>query len=145
LKTKTKPDPSRSSPRRPRLTDAEYQALGEFRRSIRDFLKFSEEGAQAQGISSQQHQALLAIRSHLGLGPMTVGELAESLLIKNHSAVELVARMAERDLIERIASDEDRRRVLLRLRPAGARALETISRRNLRRLGQTSEILEGVL
>jgi DNA-binding MarR family transcriptional regulator len=59
--------------------------------------------------------------------------------------VELVARMAERDLVERIGSDEDRRRVLLRLAPAGAKTLETISRRNLRQLSQTAEILEDIL
>jgi DNA-binding MarR family transcriptional regulator len=128
-----------------RLTDAEYVALGEFRESIRQFLQFSDEGARAQGMTSQQHQALLAIRSHHGGEAITVGELARSLLIKNHSAVELIARMAERDLVERMASDADRRRVLLGLRPAGARALETISRRNLRQLSQTAVILVDLL
>jgi DNA-binding MarR family transcriptional regulator len=127
------------------LTDAEYLALGEFRESIRQFLEFSDEGARAQGMTSQQHQALLVIRSHGGGEAITIGELARSLLIKNHSAVELVARMAERDLVERVGSEADRRRVLLRLRPAGARALETISRRNLRQLSQTAVILEDVL
>jgi DNA-binding MarR family transcriptional regulator len=128
-----------------RLTDAEYVALGEFRESIRQFLQFSDGGARAQGMTSQQHQALLAIRSHDGGEAITIGELARSLLIKNHSAVELIARMAERDLVERMTSDADRRRVLLGLRPAGARALETISQRNLRQLSQTAVILEDLL
>lgn len=128
-----------------RLADAEYVALGEFRRAMRQFLQFSEEGARTQGITSQQHQALLAIRGHVGSEAMSIGDLAESLLIKNHSAVELVARMAERDLVERVTSLEDRRRVLLRLLPRGAEVLETISLRNLRQLSQTAEILGEIL
>jgi DNA-binding MarR family transcriptional regulator len=49
--------------------------------------------------------------------------------------------MAERDLVERTGSDEDRRRVLLRILPRGAAILETISLRNLRQLNRTAEIL----
>ena len=99
------------------LSDVEYAALGQFRWSMRQFLQFSEEGAREQGISSQQHQALLAIRSHPGPEPLTIGGLAERLFIKNHSALELVSRMAENGLVERAASNEDRRRVLLQALP----------------------------
>jgi DNA-binding MarR family transcriptional regulator len=137
---------SRSSARgAERLADAEYVALGEFRRAMRQFLQFSEEGAREQGITSQQHQALLAIRGHIGSEAMSIGDLAASLLIKNHSAVELVARIAERGLVERITSLEDRRRVLLRLLPRGAEVLGMISLRNLRQLSQTAEILGEIL
>lgn len=131
--------------RRARLTDAEYFALGEFRWSMRQFLRFSEEGARDHGISAQQHQALLAIRSHSGPEAMTVGGLAEQLIIKNHSALELAARMAENGLVERAESGEDRRRVLLKILPKGAEILETISRRNLRQLSETAEILAELL
>jgi DNA-binding MarR family transcriptional regulator len=127
------------------LTDAEYAALGQFRWSMRQFLQFSEEGARELGISSQQHQALLAIRSHSGPEALTVGGLAERLFIKNHSALELVARMAENGLVERAISDEDRRRVLLRILPRGVEILETISLRNLGQLNETAEILADVL
>jgi DNA-binding MarR family transcriptional regulator len=127
------------------LSDAEYIALGEFRHSMRRFLQFSEAGAQEHGISSQQHQALLAVRAHAGPEAMTVGELADCLLIKNHSAVELVARMAERKLIDRQDSAEDRRRVLLRLLPLGEEVLEAISMRNLRQLNETGDILARIL
>ena len=128
-----------------KLTDAEYIALGEFRHSMRQFLQFSEAGAQEHGITSQQHQALLAIRAHAGPEAMTGGEVAECLLIKNHSSVELVARMAERKLIDRQGSSEDRRRVLLRLLPAGEEVLEAISVRNLRQLSETGDILARIL
>lgn len=127
------------------LNQDDYRALGEFRRAIRQFLAFSEQGARDYGLTAQQHQALLAIKAHPGPGPISIGDLAESLLIKNHSAVELVARLVERDLVSRRDSDADRRRVVLDLRPRGAEILEAISRRNLGRLNQGADILENII
>jgi len=138
------PSPSPSPAADDALTDADYRALGDFRQAIRQFLAFSEEGAKAHGLTSQQHQALLAIRAHPGPEPMSIGELARSLLIKNHSAVELVARLVERDLVARRDADADRRRVILALRPRGAEVLEAISRRNLERLNDGADILVGI-
>lgn len=112
---------------------------------MREFLAFSEDGARAHGITSQQHQALLAIRAHPGGELISIGELADCLMIKNHSAVGLVARLAERDLVARRTSEEDRRRIELELRPLGAEILEAISIRNLQQLNETAEILAGIL
>lgn len=140
----TTTSPERSE-RRTGLSDAEYRILGDFRRAIREFLAFSEEGAIAHGITAQQHQALLAIRAHSGPEPMTVGELAESLMIKSHSAVGLVSRLEERDLVARKESAEDRRRALLELKPKGVDILETISGRNLRKIDETGEILNDMV
>lgn len=127
------------------LSDADYRALGQFRRAIREILAYSQEGAHEHGLTSQQHQALLAIRAHPGEEPMTVGELAECLMIKSHSAVGLVARLEERDLVVRRASAEDRRRALLQLRPRGAAVLEAISLRNLGRIGLAADILDDMV
>ena len=136
--SKTKPDDDEA------LTQDDYRALGDFRQAIRQFLAFSEEGAKAHGLTSQQHQALLAIKAHPGPEPISIGDLAASLLIKNHSAVELVARLVERDLVARRDADADRRRVILSLRPRGAEVLEAISRRNLKRLNDGADILVGI-
>jgi len=127
------------------LDPADYQSLGEFRRAIRDFLAFSEESAHAQGVTSQQHQALLAIKAHAGAEAMSIGELAESLLIKNHSAVGLVGRLVDRGLVRRWGSETDRRRVLLALEPRGEEALARISHNNLRKLAVTARSLRRVL
>ena len=67
--------------------------LLEFRTGLRRFLHWSEEQARAAGLTAAQHQLLLAVRGHDG-GP-TIGEVAEQLLLRHHSAVELVDR-AER-------------------------------------------------
>ena len=136
--------PSISKHARP-LKDSDYAALGAFRRAIREFLAFSEDGAEAQGLTSQQHQALLAIRSHQGPSAFSIRDLAESLLIKHHSAIGLLERLVEKGLVTRRPSLEDRRRVLIELAPNGADALEAISVRNLRQLGRTAEILTQIL
>jgi DNA-binding MarR family transcriptional regulator len=136
---------SRKTPASAPLGEAEYRALGHFRKAIRDFLAFSEASAHDLGLTSQQHQALLAIRSHAGPESMTVGELAECLLIKNHTAVELVGRLVERGLALRRESEMDRRRVLLQLTDQGAGQLEAICRRNLHQLHETAEILSDLL
>lgn len=137
----TAPAPRPSSPaRRPsrrKLTTPDYQALGAFRLALRRFLAFSEAGARSLGLTPQQHQALLAVRAHSGPEAMSVGELADCLLIKNHSALGLVDRLVERGLLVRTPAARDRRRVALALTEAGARALETISRNNLGKLKST--------
>jgi DNA-binding MarR family transcriptional regulator len=127
------------------MSEGDYKALGDFRRAMRTFLAFSAEGAREHGLTSQQHQALLAVRTHTGPEAMTIGELADCLLIKNHSAIGLVARLVERGLADRTTSQNDRRRVLVELTPAGAEVLEIISVRNLAQLNRAAEILAGIL
>jgi DNA-binding MarR family transcriptional regulator len=127
------------------LGQEDYQALGAFRDALRRFLRFSEAGAQSIGLTPQQHQALLAIRAWHGTEPMSVGQLAEKLLIKNHSAVGLVARLQERGLVTRETSPDDRRRVLLRLTPSAEDQLENISRNNLRELKSNAAVFNDLL
>lgn len=132
-------------PRRRRLSSADYQALGAFRHALRRFLAFSEAGAEALGLTPQQHQALLAVRAHPGPGPMSVGQLASALLIQNHSALGLVDRLVERGLLMRSEAPEDRRRVVLALSELGARKLEMISRNNLGELKSDLPIFTDLL
>ena len=54
-------------------------------------------------------------------GP-TIGQLAEHLVLRPHSAVGLADRLAQRGLLERVRSDVDRRQVRLRLTRRGAEA-----------------------
>jgi len=132
-------------PRAGRLPENAYRPIGDFRRALREFLAFSEAGAREHGLTSQQHQALLAIKSHAAPGPMSVSELADSLMIKTHSAVGLVARLVERGLVERRISSADRRRVQLILSGEGEAVLEAISVKNLDQLESVAEILDELL
>ena len=109
----------------------DYQALAQFRYQLRVFLAFSETAAERQGLTSQQHQALLGIKGFVDSGPATVGDVARFLLIRHHSAVELINRMEKGGLIKRAADPEDARRVHLRLTAKGEQKLQAISRINI--------------
>ena len=74
----------------PRLTDDDYVDLLRFRDTLRQFLHWSEEAAQDAGLTPAQHQLLLAVRGHDG--EPTIGDVAEHLMVRHHSAVELVGR-----------------------------------------------------
>ncbi len=103
-----------------------YRVLEEFRYDIRRFLNFSERAARRAGIEPHQHQALLVIKS-APQGKATVGHLAERLLVRHHSAVELSDRLESKKLVRRARSGADRREVFLSLTPTGERLLAKLS------------------
>ena len=94
------------------LQDSDYAALADCRAALRSFLAFSEARAGAVGLSPRQHQALLAIR---GAAPeqATIGRIAERLILKPHTASELVKRLEALGLIKRLSAAKDRRKTLL--------------------------------
>ena len=64
------------------LTTADYRTLAELRYLLRRFAAFSEAAARRAGLTSQQHQALLAIKGFPGRERLAVGELAERLQLR---------------------------------------------------------------
>src|SRR6185437_10976422 len=84
-----------------KLTDNDYERLADFRYGLRRFLHWSEQQARTAGITPTQHQLLLAIRSSRDPRGATVGEVAEVLIIRHHSAVELIDRAQEAGLVRR--------------------------------------------
>ena len=55
----------------------------------------------AVGITPAQHQLMLAIRGHAGRDAPTIGDVAEALLLRHHSAVGLVDRAVDAGLVVR--------------------------------------------
>jgi DNA-binding MarR family transcriptional regulator len=120
------------------VTRKEYEKLASFRFNLRQFLRFSELAARSVGLTSQQHQALLAIKGFPDGKAITIGQLAEQLQVAHHTAVELVDRLTLQNLVLREASTLDRRHVYLKLTDGGDEILETLTwahREELRRLG----------
>ncbi len=109
------------------LTKVEYEILSEFRYTLRRFLRFSEAAAGELGLTPQQHQALLAIKGFPDREKITVGELAERLQIRHHSAVGLADRLVAQHLIERSPAADDRRKVYLSLTAHGRSVIEKLS------------------
>lgn len=128
-----------------------YRALAELRQVLRRFLAFSEQEARAAGVAPQQHQLLLALK---GLPPTlapTVGTLAEQLLLRHHSAVELVGRTEKRGLVRRVRDEVDRRHAHVVMTPRGERVLRALAlahRNELRTTGPAlitalSSVIDG--
>jgi DNA-binding MarR family transcriptional regulator len=109
------------------FTIREIQDLAEFRYQIRRFLRFSEDQARAHGIEPQQHQLLLAIKGLPDGVKPTIGELASRMLLRHHSTVELVNRLTEHGMVERVAAKQDHREVLVRLTSKGKASLHRLS------------------
>ncbi len=91
---------------------------------MRQFLAFSEGRAAECGLTPQQHQALLAIRGATEEQAVTVGFIAERLILKPHSATGLVDRLEALELVERRPAPDDRRRALIVLTPKALALLE---------------------
>ena len=94
---------------------AQYEKLAAFRYHLRQFTCFSELAAQNAGLTPRQYQALLAIKGFPNRERIMIGQLAEQLQIAHHSAVGLVDRSVEQNLIVREQGVEDRRQVYIRL------------------------------
>ena len=120
------------------VSKAEYETLSAFRYALRQFMHFSEEAAQAVGMTPQQYQALVVIKGFPQRDRVTVGELAERLFIRHHSAVELVNRLVGQGLAVREPDQEDRRQIFVTLTEQGEGLLNRLAashREELRRIG----------
>jgi len=127
------------------ITDADYRALSEFRYLLRCFLEFSQNAAKGVGLQPRHHQALLAIKGFPSGGPVTVGDLAERLRIRHHSAVELVDRLVEAGLVVRRPDESDHRRVFLALTERADTHLADLSAVHLDELSRIEPMLSKVL
>ncbi len=108
------------------LPAQDYETLAAFRQALRRFLRFSEAAAEREGLTARQHQALLAIRGSRG-ARLAVGDLAERLQIRHHSAVGLVDRLVSLRFVVRGREADDRRRVLVALTASGERKLARLA------------------
>jgi DNA-binding MarR family transcriptional regulator len=109
------------------MTRTEYEELADFRYQIRRFLHFSEGAAHAEGLETQQHQALLAIRAMPEAEPCAIGALAKRLFLQHQSTVGLVDRLERAGLVRRTPSPSDGRQVLVTLTRKGDSILNRLS------------------
>jgi DNA-binding MarR family transcriptional regulator len=123
------------------LRDADYEDLLALRTGLRRFLRWSEQQAEAAGLTPAQHQLLLAVRGHPDRRGPTVGEVADYLLLRHHSAVGLVDRAVAAKLLKRVRDPQDHRIVRLQLTAVGGKRLEALSEAHLEELGRLSRTL----
>jgi DNA-binding MarR family transcriptional regulator len=108
---------------------------------LRKFQHWSEEQAHDAGLTPAQHQLLLAVRGHTGPHPPSIGDIADALLLRRHSATELVDRASEAGLVVRGTDPSDGRVVRLSLTALGKRRLESLSLLHMDELGRLGQRL----
>lgn len=124
-----------------RLTDAEFRNLLQFRTALRRFNRWSEAQASEVGLTHAQHQLLLAIRGHDDPRGPTIGQTAEYLLLRHHSAVELVDRAVAAGLVERMRDADDGRVVRLKLTGTAEDRIERLTQLHLDELARLEPVL----
>lgn len=124
------------------LSDNDYSRLLTLRTSLRRFLRWSEKQAAAAGLTAAQHQLLLAVRGHDDPRGPTIGEVAEYLLLRHHSAVGLVDRADAAGLVTRHRDPDDHRLVRLKLTPSAESRLEALSELHLEELNRLELTLQ---
>lgn len=127
---------------RPRVTDADYTRLLRLRTRLRKFEHWSAEQAAAMGLTASQHQLLLAIRGHKDDDGPTIGDVADYLLVRHNTAVELVNRTQELGLIDRHRDGSDHRVVRLALTEEGRKRLNALSADHIEELARLAEVVD---
>jgi DNA-binding MarR family transcriptional regulator len=111
-----------------KIATADYRALAGLRYRIRLFLCEDDAASRRLGLEPQQYSLLLAIRGLPDGSQATIRALAERLILKHNSTVELIDRLEKRGYVCRSRSMDDRRCVLVKLLPRGQRLLEGVAR-----------------
>lgn len=129
-------DPPQQAP----LDRASYEDLANFRLALRRFLAFSDVAAGSAGVTSQQYQAMLAIKASPDEA-LAMKDLADQLLLAPHGAVQLVNRLELLKLVARRESATDRRSVLVYLTVQGDTLLQRLVTDHLVELNRQKPLL----
>jgi DNA-binding MarR family transcriptional regulator len=116
------------------LDEADFQHLLELRTGLRRFIRWSEQQAQAAGLTPAQHQLLLAIRGHADPDGPTIGEIADYLVLRHHSAVGLIDRAVAAGLVTRNPDRNNNSAVRVTLTRTGLDKLDELSEAHLQEL-----------
>ncbi|HTZ92642.1 MAG TPA: MarR family winged helix-turn-helix transcriptional regulator [Streptosporangiaceae bacterium] len=130
---------------RQELTRADFERLLAFRVSLRKFQRWSEDQARAAGLTHVQHQLLVAVKGHPGAQAPTISELADYLLLRHHSTVELVDRAELAGLVRRTPDGRDARLVRIRLTAKGERILDQLTAAHLIELHSLAAVLDELV
>ena len=127
------------------LTHADFERLLAFRVGLRRFQRWSEDQARAAGLTHVQHQLLVAVKGHPGSDPPAVSDLAGYLLLRHHSAVELVDRAEQAGLVRRTPDPRDARLVRVKLTSKGERIVNELTPAHLIELHSLAAVLDELV
>ncbi|HUA05141.1 MAG TPA: MarR family transcriptional regulator [Solirubrobacteraceae bacterium] len=126
------------------LDQADFTHLLELRTGLRRFLRWSEDQAKAAGLTPAKHQLLLAVRGHPDPSGPTVGEIADYLVLRHHSAVGLIDRAVADGLVQRNPDPRSKSVVRITLTPAGMDKLELLSEAHLEEITHLAPTMQAL-
>lgn len=129
---------------RPTVTAADYQRLLQVRTGLRHFLHWSEDQAGRAGLTGAHHQLLLAVKGHPDLRGPTIGDVADYLALKHHSAVGLIDRAESAGLVTRHHDLDDRRVTRLALTHRAEARLAKLSALHLEELNRLAPEMAAI-
>ncbi len=107
------------------------KSLAEFRYQMRKFLSFSEAAAERCGIATQQYQLMQVIAALPEGQHASISYLADRMILKHNSMVELVDRAERAGLVKREHDERDLRRSLVKLTSEGEQILQKLVKEHL--------------
>ncbi len=116
------------------LDQSDFEHLLELRAGLRRFLHWSDQQARRAGLTPAKHQLLLAVKGHPDPAGPTIGEIADYLMLRHHSAVGLIDRAAADGLVKRGPDPQSKSVVRVTLTPAGAAKLEQLAEVHLQEI-----------
>lgn len=126
------------------LDQTDFTRLLELRTGLRRFLRWSEQQAKAAGLTPAKHQLLLAVRGHPNPAGPTVGEIADYLVLRHHSAVGLIDRAAADGLVKRNGDPHSKSVVRVTLTDAGVEKLDRLSEAHLEELAHLAPTMRAL-
>jgi DNA-binding MarR family transcriptional regulator len=126
-----------------RFSAERYSGLARFRYALRSFLASSEQICRQAGITTTQYQAMLALACAAEL--ISIKQLADQLLLKHHSAVQLVDRLSAAGLVKRVVSERDARVALVKLTTKGESEFEALAELHLAEMLKQEPLLTSAL
>jgi DNA-binding MarR family transcriptional regulator len=127
------------------MSPGDFENLLVFRTSLRRFLHWSQTQARTVGLTPAQHQLLVAIKGHPGGQDPTISDLAEYLLLRHHSVVELVDRATAAGIVTRCRDAEDGRLTRVALTRDGETRLSRLGPAHLDELRNLAPILDHLV
>jgi DNA-binding MarR family transcriptional regulator len=102
--------------------------MASFRYALRKFLRFSRDFVSRKAkLTSEQYEALLALKAFSTDDGLTVKQLSERVQVKHHTTVSLTDKLAARKLVTKRRGHRDRRHVYVKLTGMGDRLVAVLA------------------
>jgi len=124
---------------------ARLRCMTEFRYQMRKFLNFSETASERCGVGAQQYQLMQVIAAIPAGQEASITYVAERMVLRHNSTVELVDRAERAGLVKRESDPKDMRRSLVRLTAQGEEILQRLVEEHLRELPLRIDDLIGAV